>query len=561
MLPATFDFEFETAGAVAESPILNAVGNTSVDLFGETITTTFAAGTAAVYDTTTQLLLIPLTASVVEFDVQQSLSNWSTIEGTAPIEVFAWANSSDAIDVNTPTAAAGIGSLFMRCAAGLAARWTDLLDAPLHLEEPILIANSDSVGVLDLTGSPSVCRQTFKLWQDPQNEHGTKADVVIGKNARYQFLSAVSGRESLGVSCMANVEMDRPVRVGGEPFPVRTAVATLVFSALDPGGVVSRRVSLVGGKPFASAQLSAAAVRARATAAANVCDRAAKRAVQGCCPGGGACQRRLEPGRGKRGERARQPHLPHALLPAHFAGSLCRLAGWGCPLRTTAAGAVIKRPIPSALNTPWEILTAHVDWSAASDGQPGPDTVVTSFTLAANPASAGGGLLIPPPVINEPQPDPNADGNILLQGAPVTLTDYGAIWDARTPRADNCALLDVSTNADLLGVSFRIIRGELMVMIPTQEVGDVPALLQVDGLDVVSKGAAVHAYLLPQVSWEPVINLAAPPILDGDPPSFLNFYPGDGGPSRLLNGSADNVALAPLPLAQYLQKQSQAAAF
>ena len=82
-----------------------------------------------------------------------------------------------------------------------------------------------------------------------------------------------------------------------------------------------------------------------------------------------------------------------------------------------------------------------------------------------------------------------------------------------------------------------------------------------DGLDVVSEGAAVHAYLLPQVSWEPVINLAPPPILDGDPPPFFNFYPGDGGPSRLLNGSADNVALAPLPLAQYLQKQSQAAAF
>ena len=40
--------------------------------------------------------------------------------------------------------------------------------------------------------------------------------------------------------------------------------------------------------------------------------------------------------------------------------------------------------------------------------------------------------------------------------------------------------------------------------------------------------------------------------MPGDPPSGLNYYPNDGGPTQILNNGDDTVTLAPLPLTDYL---------
>ena len=75
--------------------------------------------------------------------------------------------------------------------------------------------------------------------------------------------------------------------------------------------------------------------------------------------------------------------------------------------------------------------------------------------------------------------------------------------------------------------------------------------LQVKKMDVVSKGQNVRAFTVPQISWEPVLNLSDPAI-SGDPAKGVNYYPDDGGPTRILNNSGETVALAPLPLTDFL---------
>ena len=88
---------------------------------------------------------------------------------------------------------------------------------------------------------------------------------------------------------------------------------------------------------------------------------------------------------------------------------------------------------------------------------------------------------------------------------------------------------------------------------------------QVHGMEVVSRGMNVRAFTVPQISWEPVINLTPPapitappspfnptPPTIKDPPFGPNYYPDDGGPTRILNNSADHVALAPIPLTDFL---------
>jgi hypothetical protein len=43
--------------------------------------------------------------------------------------------------------------------------------------------------------------------------------------------------------------------------------------------------------------------------------------------------------------------------------------------------------------------------------------------------------------------------------------------------------------------------------------------------------------MVPAVSWEPLVNISPIPPIIGDPPAGWNFYPNDGGPTRLFNNS------------------------
>ena len=78
-------------------------------------------------------------------------------------------------------------------------------------------------------------------------------------------------------------------------------------------------------------------------------------------------------------------------------------------------------------------------------------------------------------------------------------------------------------------------------------------------MDVVSSGNNVRAFTVPEISWEPVLN-TAPRVLPGDPPGgpdgpqviMPNYYPDDGGPTRIYNNSVKLVPLAPIPVSQFI---------
>ena len=73
-------------------------------------------------------------------------------------------------------------------------------------------------------------------------------------------------------------------------------------------------------------------------------------------------------------------------------------------------------------------------------------------------------------------------------------------------------------NADLLGVSFNVFGSDRLAMVRTFGVAANQSTfpLQVQGMDVVSRGNNVRAFTVPEISWEPVLN-TAPRVLPGDP--------------------------------------------
>lgn len=128
-------------------------------------------------------------------------------------------------------------------------------------------------------------------------------------------------------------------------------------------------------------------------------------------------------------------------------------------------------------------------------------------------------------------------------------------WNERfgTLLDDNFALLDVSSNANQMGVSFAFGGGVDYTRTHQAAAPDADgttALLpiQVRGIDVLARARDVRAFAPPAISWEPVVNLTAPETGKLDPPQPFNYYADDGGPTKLLNNSPRVVALAPIPV-------------
>ena len=58
-----------------------------------------------------------------------------------------------------------------------------------------------------------------------------------------------------------------------------------------------------------------------------------------------------------------------------------------------------------------------------------------------------------------------------------------------------------------------------------------PFPIQVEGVDLTSQGYNVKAFTVPQISWEPVLNLSQPHLSRATRRLGPNYYPNDGGPS------------------------------
>ena len=160
--------------------------------------------------------------------------------------------------------------------------------------------------------------------------------------------------------------------------------------------------------------------------------------------------------------------------------------------------------------------------------------------------------------------------NIRLYGSEVEIynpDEYENPWNgARGVFGEDCfSLLDVSTNADLMGVSY----GESLLPLQdiiaiTNHVGDSntdanldPVYYTIEGMDLKASGQFVKTFTVPQISWEPVINLSDIKERPADPPMGFLGFKDDGGPTRIFNTSARTVTLAPIPMTNFLIEQFQ----
>jgi len=536
-LPQEFAFHF--AGG---KHALDLIGGASWSVYGHEADFEWRQQQTTSYDLVLNRVLIPLAASTDVFEVSDNRSPFHTFAGETKIAASFWALPAAALEVAHPTAAEGIGALVVRGEKGLTANWTALKGGALNLQQPYVMAAPGRIAISDLSTGNALAQQDFELWRDKQNLYGTTAKVQYLRAAPFFFNTLASGVEMISTFVNADVRADRPVTANGEALEIRSKKSLFIIAAtskfrfveLIDDNILADNIDPKKKPPQLPKPLSLVLTNALFKTTA----------VSGCVLIGILHEDFIKIERGALFlTLGLQAYLP--TLPDPYAANIR-------PQDDPFHGSVDRAFLPANQASVRALLVCRVKWESVAKDE---DKVEVSFHFAPLPNQP------PWETANAKEidfleftgADPNAGVEAQSQAPPPPspthtnpLPDYDRLWKKGIDvfPADQFALLDVSTKADLLGVSFGSFGGRRVFMLPT---------LRVKGMEVVSQGMNVRAFTVPQISWEPVINLKVPEKpSEGDPPYGANYYPNDGGPTRLLNNSAEQVALAPLPLTDFL---------
>lgn len=560
ILPDSFSFRF-----VGFTKTLEQIGSGRWSVYGNDMSFAYRGNQTVLYNPFLSRVLIPFQTEQQNFDVTTCESPFISLNGSAPIQQGYWALPAATLDVNNPLAAEGSGALLLQCGKGLRSSWQTLDGNDALLTAPVIFGEPGRVAITDLATAASGATQHIDLWKDTQNPHGTSLDLTFYNGVLFLYNSLSQGDEVLMTGCNAAVNIDRPVKVNGEPVAVHSKESLVVFAVnaannifylLDDNLIWDNKTPLE--RVPSIKPVSLALVNALFTVSP---------------PNGvllfGYCNNAFtKMNRGSLllsfGVFSYLPTLPDPYL-ANL--GILRRQFLRDNVGVVAAGG----------NSMWLWLTCLVAFKPSTEEE---DDVTVSFHLGLPQTAQNTNALqatnTEKPVIanrfaanmlgvettDEPQHAPIENAMRFEKPAAMMYVgppDYQKEWDDRFGQFSNdyFALLDVSGNANQMGVSFGIFGGSRVAMMRTAVAVDAAATtntefpLQVQQMQVVSRGVNVRAFLLPIVAWEPVFNLSEK-TKTMDPPLLWNYYPDDGGPTRIFNNSTAYVPLSPIPLVDFI---------
>lgn len=591
-LPENLSFHFSGQGRT-----IDEAGGASWNLYGQTLGFKWDNQAQATFDPVLRRIVFPYSTSEQTLQIIQAESKFNRLNHSALINRRAWALPVATIDINQPTEAAGIGAMLVQCDTGLGNTWQGLEGGGFHLANPAFLVSPGQILLGDLTTGNPHAHQSLDLWKDEINEFGTKVELTFPANALFFYIANANGSELLMTFANADFQVDRPVTVNCEPPAVSSLNSILLIGVssqfrliyLFDDNLIQDAGQLSNEDPFIPEPMSLALT--------NALFRVSQ--VNGALLFGSLSDDFSKVESGflflTFGLYAYLPTLPDPYA-ANLGVLRNQIRGQGNIAGTTSATDAFSNPQITA----W--LVCRIKWEAPAeeddnnevevsfhfaplsnqfggisleDTDADSDPATSSGSVGSGP-SVSGGITVASGDFAVSQLNNNisnaiaahninvASGNLSADtGEPVAaiishnkpLPDYEEEWDGVTGRLRRnlFALLDVSTNADLFGVSFNLLsrHSNLVTTHVPIASSNTTFPIQVKGMEVISQGQNVKAFTVPQISWEPLINLTQPSVT-GDPPPGFNYYPDDGGPMQILNNSDDTVALAPLPLTDYL---------
>jgi len=580
-LPQTLSFHFSGAGGAIDA----IAGKPRWNVYGHKADFEWNSQMAPRYDAILNRVLIPLTCSAKAFAIRSCQSPFNTFAGTADIQWSAWALPTARIDVTKPSPAAGIGGIAIQGQKGLTAKWQGLQGGEVNLKNPYVLVEGEGINFTDLQAGNLYCNQEYKLWKDDLNPFGSSVKLQFTDSFPYIYTTFVNGNEALLALTHANPLPDRPVKVSGEALGIHSKNSLLFLGVSKAFKLIYLYDDNILFDHYNPNQPKDTLPKPIALALHNALFKVTP--VNGCLLFGELADDMVKVKKGilllTFGMYAYLPTLPDP-----YAANLNRL-------KSQFGGAATLTGVASVGQSIWLWLVCETQWGPGAADK---DPVQVSFHFAPlqnqfqvfpeatsqpaaqrAPSSPVQANLQSQPFVKLFQPpsmtastrtatekvsvvSPALEMTAMMAVGQPPLPDYQALWDEHFSFLPNdvFALLDVSSNANQMGVSFawfgegRLAMMQTLAAVPAQATaasGQFP--LQIKGLDVGAKGSSVRVFTVPQISWEPVFNLTPPaPGIPGDPPAFFNYYPNDGGPTKILNNSVHFVPIAPIPVSDFI---------
>ena len=552
--PATFSFELNAGKAKPTE-----LGPATWKLYGTQVDFKWKSADTPSFEVLLQSVVIPMQTEETSFQAKLVKSPFAQVAGEAKIQRSGWTLPVSIIDVNSPTEAAGSGGLATQTSEGLTMSWRGLHDGPVQLRKPWIAGGPGLIVIIDSDASNIYANQRLLLWKDADSKFRSRMDLRYADSFGVTYVTAATGSEMVLAQANIDARIDRPVDVKGTPFPVHTlkSLVSLIytdekqFAFVYDDNILVDSLDPLAKWPVEPGKFISLAIR---------------NALFTISPVNSLLLfAQLEDE-----ETVKQATL---MLGVGLYGLLPTLPD---PYAANVTWLRSQTRIQQREARPTSLLVATVQWTKAADDDP--DTVSTSFTFA--PLGPQEQTFAMWDEAGRQQQQLNAAGfnadttqarAMTQSNAPSEFSLVGrqsnqADWDRNFAAFENeqFSLLDVSTNADQMGVSFawfneqRVSDTDLVFYQVYKPIanGEQPAFpLQVQQLDLSAQSRYVRAFTVPQISWEATFNLTPPPDPGvPDPPFGWNLYPNDGGPTRLLNDSVNLVPIAPIPVTEFLVK-------
>jgi hypothetical protein len=567
-LPERLVFRFSSGGST-----FTEISRASWNVFGHQASFEWDRAGFGNYDDAIHRVLLPFSCSERTFAVRSSKSPLNTLAGETRITRSAWALPSAPIDIANPTPASGIGAMLVIGGKGLTTAWRGLTDGEINSTQPYVMAEPGRLSVADQKGGNSFAHQQFRLWKDDLNRFGTSVDLRFPAITPFLYFTFADGNEAVMVSGNADIKIDRPVTVTGEVPPIRTKNSLMILSGTKTGRFISLFDDNIVSDNVDLTKKAASIPKPISLALRNALFKVSP--VNGCVLFGNLNDGFSHVTNGflylTFGMYAYVPTLPDpyaanlGVLQRQFRvqDNATFAVSRGASISMWLVCLISWLPTNLPENDPNDKVEVSFNFAPLQNQfQPFPDPPKVDAMQALMLDAVGAAAVAKgdPDLAEDHVPGQVEEG--ALDVPEVPLDDYGNQWNERTKfyGDDAFALLDVSTNADLFGISFGTFGDRRLMMIRTHGIVDPNAQdstsgfpLRAKGMDVVSQGANVRVFTVPQISWEPVFNLTPPvPKVLGEPSFGFNYYPDDGGPTRILNARSEQVALSPIPLTDFL---------
>ncbi len=576
-LPTHWHF---TANGTTRS--ITAIDPIEWNVYGQDAVSSWEGKQTIGYSNELNRVLIPLQTNINSFEIKECLSPFQQLSGVAPLPKSWWGLPAAQLDIANPLEADGSGAMIFQTGRGLSCIHQGQEGNESVLIAPMFVLEQGRISFTDQLSNSTGASQEMNMWKDDMNPHGTSIKLTYLNNTSLMYNSVGQGDELYVTKVDADIRTDRPVKVNGEPVEVRTKNSMLMLGANATKNVLGLfddnilwDHTLPGTKAPVIKPIGLALENALFTVSPvngcmllGECDKEWKKMIK--------TQMLLTFGMFSYLPTLPDPYAANlGMLRAQFErlkpvrGTTAERRMWLWLICQVSAATVdnVNDEVKVAFhfgNMPGDTSMQVTDAAAApatdvKDVTGAPvlkDAGVIKSSLASRMLHPDAVMAMKKAAFKTGEMDETAMTTRMME---INKTpDYGKEWDDKIGQLENdaFALLDVSSNANQMGVSFQYFPLGRMAMTTTATAAAVATAntafpFTVKDMSVYAPGTSVRAFTVPQIAWEPVFNLT-PPVKPMDPQVFFNYYPNDGGPTRIFNTNPKPVPLAPIPVVDHL---------